>query len=260
MRILLANDDGVSSPGITLLARALRNAGHRVFVIAPDSDRSGVSHCISFLGAPCKLVETEPDTWSCSGTPADCVITGLLGGIPELRIIDNGPGPRGCPPDLALSGINRGANIGTDIIYSGTAAAARQGSLLGIPSAALSLVEREDKAWYWEMAVSFVLEHLEEIRRCWKTDTFVNVNIPNGPAPPPALVPAFPAVRRYNDQITPYEAPDGGRYCFALAGRVSAKPETGSDWDAVLKNQASMSAVFIHPVVVEAVQRRGEGT
>jgi 5'-nucleotidase len=251
VRILLTNDDGIASEGITLLARALREAGHRVFVVAPDRDRSGVSHSISFLSGPRKLVELATGTWSCSGTPADCTVLALLGGIPELTVSGGG-----IPPDLVLSGINRGANIGTDIIYSGTAAAARQGSLIGIPSVALSLVE--GGPWHWDMAVSFAVEHLAEFRQRWQPHTFVNVNIPNGAAPPSALVPAFPSVRYYNDSIEPYEAPGGGRYCFARAGTVGAKPEEGSDWDVVSNNQASISAVFIHPVIVEDVLGGGE--
>jgi 5'-nucleotidase len=252
MRILLTNDDGRASPGITLLAKALREAGHRVFVVAPDSDRSGVSHSISFLFGPRKLTEIEKDTWSCSGTPADCVVLALLGGIPELKVVDD---DGGIPPDLLISGINRGANMGTDIIYSGTAAAARQGSLIGIPSLALSLLEGD--AWNWEMAVSFAVDRLEQMLSFWKTDTFVNVNIPNRAAAPLALVPAFPSLRHYHDRIDRYEAQDG-RYCFARVGETYAKPEAGSDCDVVSKNQASMSAVFIHPVVLEAVRGRME--
>ena len=253
MRILLTNDDGIASEGITLLAGALREAGHRVFVVAPDRDRSGVSHSISFLSGPRKLAETAADTWSCSGTPADCTVLALLGGIPELNVNADGGG---APPDLVLSGINRGANIGTDIIYSGTAAAARQGSLIGIPSVALSLLEGE--TWHWDMAVAFAVERLAECMRRWQPHTFVNVNIPNGAGPPAELVPAFPSVRYYNDSIEPYEAPGGGRYCFARAGTVGAKPEAGSDWDVAGRSQASISAVFIHPVIVEDVRGGGE--
>jgi 5'-nucleotidase len=244
MRILLTNDDGIASPGIALLAQALREAGHRVFMVAPDSDRSGVSHSVSFLNAPCKLTETGADTWSCSGTPADCVVVALLGGIPELQV----EGGDGTPPDFILSGINRGANIGTDIVYSGTAAAARQGSLIGIPSAALSLLAGD--RWRWETAVAFVMDYLPEIRQYWRAETIVNVNIPNEAAPPRELVPAFPALRYYHDRIDTYEAPGGGRYCFARTGTVGARPEAGSDWDVVSRNQASISAVFIHPVTL----------
>jgi hypothetical protein len=134
------------------------------------------------------------------------------------------------------------------------AAAARQGSLLGIPSAAFSLVEREDEAWRWEMAVSFVVERLAEIRRYWRAHAFVNVNIPNEAAGPRALVPAVPGIRCYNDRIEPFEAPGGGRYCFARAGKADAKPEAGSDWDVVLRNQAAISVVYIHPVTLEEIR------
>jgi 5'-nucleotidase len=184
MKILLTNDDGAASPGIGLLAGALRKAGHRVFVLAPDSDRSGVSHAISFFIAPCKLTEIEEDTWSCSGTPVDCVVLALMGAIPDLD----------SRPELVISGINRGANLGTDILYSGTAAAARQAGLAGIPALALSLVEEDQ--WHWETAVSFAVPRLEEMRNFWRADTFVNVNFPNRAEPPSGLVQAFPARRR----------------------------------------------------------------
>ncbi|MDR2483737.1 MAG: 5'/3'-nucleotidase SurE [Treponema sp.] len=246
LRILLTNDDGIASPGINLLAKALRAAGRRVFVIAPSSDRSGVSHSISFLSGPCKLIELEPDTWSCSGTPADCVVVGLLGGIPELQTIAaEGSGESRSPPDLIISGINRGANLGTDLVYSGTAAAARQGSLFGIPSIALSLVEGD--VWHWDMAVSFAAERLGEILAFWKTDTFVNVNIPNTAEGPSGLIPAFPSLRRYHDRLEVYKAPDGHRYCFSNGGKVDARPDPGSDWDAVSRNGAALSAICVHP-------------
>ncbi|MDR1587869.1 MAG: 5'/3'-nucleotidase SurE [Treponema sp.] len=246
MYILLTNDDGIDSRGLSLLARALREAGHRVFVIAPDSDRSGVSHSISLLRDPCKLTEKGKDDWSCSGTPADCVIMGCLGGIPDLAEM----------PDLIISGINRGANIGTDIVYSGTAAAARQGSLCGVASLALSLVE--GNVWHWETAVNFSLKHLNEMIDYWKPETFVNVNIPNIAGAPGGLVSTFPSLRYYNDRIDLYEVRDGVRYCFTKAGEIGTYPESGSDWDAVSRNLVSMSAVFVHPVSLEEVAVRKE--
>ena len=257
MRILLTNDDGVSSPGITLLAKALREAGHRVFVLAPATDHSGVSHSVSFFSGPCKLTQIDEDTWSCEGTPADCVIVALLGGIPELCIVDSEDGTPPSPPNAVLSGINRGANLGTDIIYSGTAAAARQGGLCNIPSVALSLVEGEDKIWNWETAVSFTVKNLEQILASWKPDSFINVNIPNRREMPASLVRAFPSIRCYNDRICIYTAPDGNRYCFSDAGTIGAKPEKGSDYDAVAGNNASLSEIFIYPVLRESVIGRG---
>jgi 5'-nucleotidase len=147
---------------------------------------------------------------------------------------------------LILSGINRGANIGTDIIYSGTAAAARQGSFAGIPSIALSLVEG-DGDWYWEPAISFITEKLSQMRDYWREGTFVNVNFPNTKNGPGSLVPAFPSLRYYNDRIETYSAPAGGLYCFASLGDIESRPQPGSDWDEVSKNNAAMSVVLSQP-------------
>jgi 5'-nucleotidase len=270
MKILLTNDDGVGSPGLTLLAAALREAGHRVFVFAPASDQSGVSHAISFFHSPCKVSEIGEDTWVCQGTPVDCVVLALMGGVPELYAVGL-PEERYNPPDLVISGINRGANLGTDILFSGTASAARQGALYNIPSLAFSLAEagKDGKdstgdpdtagGWYWDMAVAFIVEHLDRIRECWKPDSFINVNIPNQKEKPCKLVHAFPSLRYYNDSIDIYQAPDGCRYCFTRVGKVSAKQEQGSDCEVVAGNNASLSAIYIRPPLFESVTPSAEG-
>jgi 5'-nucleotidase len=261
MRILLTNDDGVNSPGLLLLADALRRAGHRVFVLAPAADRSGVSHSITFLSGPRKLIAVGEDAWSCDGTPVDCVIIGLLGGLPELCA-----SLHDAPPDMVISGINRGANLGTDLAYSGTAAAARQAAICGIPSLALSLhsggIEGEysEKTVYnWDMAAGFAVERLDEIKAYWKPHSFINVNIPNRQEKPQKIVHAFPSFRYYNDRIDIYQAPDGHRYCFANPGEISAKPGQGSDWNVVIENNASLSEIYLYPVLLESV-REGEGS
>jgi len=255
MRIVLTNDDGISAAGIVLLAKALREAGHRVIVVAPDSNRSGASHSITFLDRPCKLTEVEKDTWSCSGTPVDCIVTSLLGGIPELNILLPGDTKIDSDklPDLVLSGINTGANMGTDITYSGTAAAARQASFFGIPSIALSLVENRG-AWNWEPVVSYIVEKLDEMKNFWKNGTFVNVNFPNNGKKPSNLVPVFPSIRYYNDSILNFTAPHGGLYCFATGGKTTSngengEPQEGSDWAEVKKGNAALSVVISQPVV-----------
>ena len=235
MNILLTNDDGIASEGLQKLAAFLRSGGkHRVSVIAPDADRSGVSHSITILRDPVKLSLEEEDTWSCSGTPADCVIAGIMGGLPER-------------PDLVLSGINRGANSGTDIIYSGTAAAARQASLSAIPAIALSLVAWD--GYYWDMAASWAADHLEEFLAFWKKDCFVNVNIPNSPGGPEGMMAAWPAVKDYADSLSIMDAPDGRRFCFLLAGEEKSVKETGSDCEVLSRNFASISTIFNYPIV-----------
>jgi len=253
MRVLLTNDDGVDSPGIFLLASALRDAGHRVFMVAPSFDASGVSHSISFFKGSRKLAEIERDSYSFDGTPADCVTVALKGGIPELSMAETGDGT---PPGVVISGINRGANLGTDIVFSGTAAAARQGAFYGIPSLALSLVGTDWKTWNWDMAVAFVMERFGEMLSYWKPDSFVNVNIPNRKEQPLGLVHSFPSLRCYDDDIDVYNAPDGNTYCVAKLEDVTARSEEGSDWNTILENNASISDVFIHPVLLEHVSRR----
>jgi len=249
LRILLSNDDGISSQGIRLLAKGLRNAGHRVFLVAPDQNRSGCSHSIEFLNHPLKLKEIEEDTWVCEGTPVDCVITALLGGIPEICIsTETSALNMERAPDLILSGINAGANLGTDIIYSGTAAAARQGSFFGIPSIALSLVESE-LPWQWESTISYVVEKLVLLMGYWKAGTFVNVNFPNIEKKPSELVSSFPSMRYYNDRIVTFTSPSGDRYCFAKAGKVENIPEEGSDWAEVIKGNAAFSVVMSQPSI-----------
>ena len=233
MNILLTNDDGINSDGLQKLVKVLRSRGkHRVYVIAPESNRSGVSHAISVLGAPVKLSLLEEDSWSCSGFPADCVIVATKGALPEK-------------PDLVLSGINHGANLGTDIVYSGTAAAARQASLQGIPAVALSLVGKDD--FYWDMAASWSADHLEELAGFWIKDTFVNVNIPNSSGGPDGMEMTWPAVRKYHDELTVMTAPDGSRWCFLVPGGESTVKKTGSDCDAVSRNLVSVSLVYNQP-------------
>jgi len=124
MNILITNDDGIESEGLKTLARVL-SRDHRIMIVAPDGERSGKSHSIS-LGEPVRMRRMGENALACGGTPADCVLFSILGAVPEK-------------PDIVVSGINRGPNLGTDIIYSGTAAAARQAALMGYAAVAVSV-------------------------------------------------------------------------------------------------------------------------
>jgi 5'-nucleotidase len=240
MNILLTNDDGIESEGILKLAEALRLRGKdRVCVLAPDSNRSGVSHGISILTGPMKITEKSKDTWCCTGLPVDCVIAGVMGALP-------------CKPDIVVAGINCGANMGNDIIYSGTAAAARQGALMGIPSIAISLNGRDK--FNWEMAVQYSVEHLDEFIKMWEKDIFVNVNIPNSPEPAGMAIDTRPARKDYRDTLTVFKGPDGDDWCFLNPGKETAEEDSDSDWDAVSRNLVSVSSIYIHQVT----RRRGQ--
>jgi 5'-nucleotidase len=234
MNIFLTNDDGVDSEGIQKLAVALRATGkHRVGVLAPDTNRSGISNAVSLLNDPVKLLDRGHDTWSCSGYPADCVIAALLGALPFK-------------PEIVLSGINRGENLGTDLVYSGTAAAARQASFAGIPAVALSLAGKG--VLHWDMAAAWVAGHLEELTAFWREDCFVNVNIPNSPGGPVGMLEAWPAIKTYTDKLTVTNAPDGSRWCFLQGEPVLTAGQADSDCDVVARNYVSVTSVYSYPV------------
>ena len=138
MRILITNDDGIHAPGLAVLERIAREISDDVFVVAPETDQSGVSHSLS-LNDPMRLREISPNHFAVKGTPTDCVIMGIKHILRENR------------PDLVLSGVNRGQNVAEDVTYSGTIAAAMEGTLLGVPSIALSQAfrptDRETVDW-----------------------------------------------------------------------------------------------------------------
>ncbi len=164
MEILLTNDDGIESPGLQRLAARLKKK-HTLWIAAPDSNRSAVSHAVTVHSAVVfnRLAEK---VYTCSGTPADCVLYALGGAVP-------------CRPDVVLSGINNGLNIGEDIIYSGTIAAAREAAMLGIPSIALSA-----SACGWDEAIEtaseWIMEHMQLLISIWKPGILLSVNVPSG--------------------------------------------------------------------------------
>jgi 5'-nucleotidase len=236
MNILITNDDGIDSMGIQKLAEVLRSRGkYKVTVIAPDTNRSGISNAVSISNGPVKLCPLGEDTWSCSGYPADCVIVAFTELLPQK-------------PELVLSGINRGVNLGTDIIYSGTAAGARQASLGGVPAISFSL--ENNGAFHWDMAASWAVDHLEELLTYWKKDAFVNVNIPNTLDGPKGMAKTWPAKNRYDDKITIMTAPDRSLWCFLDAWPELVESEVGSDIEVVSRNFVSVSTVYNYPVVL----------
>lgn len=166
MRILVSNDDGVDAPGIRILAAGLREAGHEVLVVAPDRDRSGASNSLT-LDAPVRVVRLDDCTWRVHGTPTDCVhvaITGLL----DLE------------PDIVVSGINNTANLGDDVIYSGTVAAAMEGRFLGLPAIAVSLNTVDHEGKYFETAARAAVELVARLATDpLPADTILNVNVPD---------------------------------------------------------------------------------
>lgn len=168
VRILVSNDDGVDAAGIRMLASVLREAGHEVTVVAPDRDRSGASNSLT-LDLPIRLKRIDHYTVSVAGTPTDCVhlaLTGLL----EFE------------PDIVVSGINNAANLGDDVIYSGTVSAAMEGRFLGLPAVAVSLVTRNHDPKHFETAARAAVEIVARLKADpLPADTILNVNVPDLP-------------------------------------------------------------------------------
>lgn len=236
MKILLTNDDGYTSLGLKALQKALEK-DHEVWVCAPDGERSGMSHYIS-LKNPIKLIKHGERFFSSSGSPADCVILALNGLL-------------GFKPDVVVSGINRGPNLGTDLIYSGTAAAARQAALMEIPGIAVSLAVYEEPYLYDGLA-GFMAERLDYFISLWNPDIFININGPaveNGTRLDAVL--SRPSVRRYRDTLKVFEAADDHSYCFFTDGTVEGNAEKDNDEYAITQGKVSVSRVWVQPRAVE---------
>ncbi len=232
MRVLVTNDDGIFSDGIEALRCALARR-HEVWVVAPDVERSGISHAITLRDAV-RMSRVDERSYSCGGTPADCVLYSLLGAL-EVR------------PEVVVSGINHGPNIGTDIIYSGTVAAARQAALMECPAVAVSLVGSRHRLDF-ARAADFVARNIELITTLWLPDHFLNINVPNALEPVPDVAITHPARRIYSDELVDFTAPRGDRYFFLHGSLDGAVAEEGSDWAAIKGGRISVSPVYLHPL------------
>ncbi|RIH88611.1 5'-nucleotidase SurE [Meiothermus luteus] len=231
MRILVANDDGIFSPGIKALAFALRGLGE-VNVVAPDVEQSGVGHSITFR-RPLRFKHTasagfgEIPAYRVDGTPADCVVLGsqLLG-----------------RPDVVVSGINIGVNMGLDLTHSGTVAAALEGASLGIPSIAFSLDASGEELRFDEAArhaasiVRWVLEH------GLPPKTLLNVNFPN--RSPLGIRITRLSTHRYEDSVVKRIDPEGRPY-YWVAGKPTAELEEGTDFWAVQQGYISVTPITL---------------
>ena len=163
LKILVTNDDGIHSAGIILLAKALHEIGE-VFVVAPDREKTAVAHSLT-LHRPLRVEKIKRNFWAVDGTPADCVYLGV-NAILSHR------------PQLIVSGINKGGNMGDDVTYSGTVSAAFEGTQLGIPSFAISLDARSQ--FKFQTAARFAVRVARYIaKKGLPKDTFLNINVPN---------------------------------------------------------------------------------
>ena len=168
MRILISNDDGINAPGLKIMEHVAHQFTDDVWVVAPENEQSGASHSLT-LTEPMRIREISPKKFAARGTPTDCVMLAVRHIIKDKK------------PDLVLSGVNRGGNMGEDVTYSGTVAAAMEGTLLGIPSIALSQfiggLHRNIKWGTGEHMAPDIIDGLLEAG--WPKDVLINVNFPD---------------------------------------------------------------------------------
>ena len=248
MNILISNDDGITAEGIQFLASAMRAAAHNVFVFAPSGNRSAVSNAIT-MGKPFSIETVGEKDWAYSGTPADCVIAAFKSGLILEKI------------DAVFAGINNGANLGTDIIYSGTCAAARQGALYRVPSVAFSidfLDIQDGKATYYKRMADFAVKNVQKLVNLaekMEGRAFLNVNAFALPQWKGARISKCLAHRCYhNDGVRLVEEKDDGTLCAEFVGN---KPQTKkmceSDFALCEAGFVSVSCVQVEPNCYEVV-------
>jgi 5'-nucleotidase len=215
-RILVTNDDGVRSEGIHALADALRHLG-QVIVVAPNIEASAIGHALT-LRRPLRMETLRDGVYEVDGTPTDCVniaITQLFKAA----------------PDLVVSGINKGYNLGDDVTYSGTVAGAMEGALLGIPSIAVSL-ERTRAAYNFAPAAAAAGKVAEIVLgRGLPSRTFLNLNVPRGT--PAGHRITFQARRNHVTVVDPRVDPRGNAYYWIEEGQNEWEPHDRSDYQAV---------------------------
>lgn len=233
MRILITNDDGIHAPGLGVLERIAKALSDDVYVVAPETDQSGVAHSLS-LSDPLRLRQISERHYAVKGTPTDCVIMGV-----RSILIDK-------KPDLVLSGVNRGQNVAEDVSYSGTIAGAIEGTILGIPSVALSQQFGPDTAAnpHWDNAETHAPPLLRKLVAAGiKPATLLNVNFPDCPAAEVKGVSATAQGVR-SAQLLRIEPRRDGRnvpYYWIAFDRGAYTPGPGTDLEALARKRISVT-------------------
>ena len=242
MHILISNDDGYQAPGIRALAAALGNIA-RVTVVAPDRDRSGASNSLT-LDNPIRARRMDDGVTCVDGTPTDCVhlaITGLLD----------------TEPDMVIAGINAGANLGDDVLYSGTVAAAMEGRFLGLPAIAVSLAS--EKPEHYETAAGVALELVQRLQSgSLPADTILNVNVPDvAPDQVKGMQATRLGHRHKSEPVVPMEDPRGRPVYWVGPAGLEQDAGPGTDFHAVRSDHVSVTPLDVDLTRYTALEQVG---
>jgi 5'-nucleotidase len=230
VRFLVCNDDGYQAPGIGALATALRELG-QVVVVAPDRNRSGASNSLT-LDVPIRAQRLSDGVYCVNGTPTDCVHLAITGLLQE-------------PPDMVVSGINAGANLSDDVLYSGTVAAAMEGRFLGLPALAISLVGTNGDNYQCAARVAQLLVTQLAGQRL-PADTILNVNVPDRPW---AALTGFEATRlgrrHKSEPVIPAQDPRGLPIYWIGPPGPEEDAGVGTDFHAVRNGKVSVTPLQV---------------
>ncbi len=249
MRILITNDDGIHAPGLAVLERIARKLTDDITIVAPETDQSGVAHSLS-LSDPLRLRKISDNHYAVKGTPTDCIIMGV-------RSIMHGK-----KPDLVLSGVNRGQNVAEDISYSGTIAGAIEGTILGIPSIALSQQFGPDTAAnpHWATVEAHAPDVLRKVMNDIKPATLLNINFPDCP---PEGVKGIAATTQgvRSAQLLRIDARADGRgvpYYWIAFDRGTYTPGAGTDLEALSAKKISVTPLRLDMTDHDALMQLAE--
>ena len=232
-RILVTNDDGIESPGIKLLEEMARALSSDVWIVAPEQEQSAASHSLT-TRRPLRMAEVAPQRYAVDGTPTDCVMLAVKHLLRERR------------PELVLSGINGGGNVGEDLTYSGTVAAAMEATLLDIPAIALSQHFVDGEPICWETAARFapgVIRRLTQLP--WPEHTLMNVNFPaEVPQAVRGIAVTSQGKRAIADNLTERLDPRGRPYYWIGPVREYGIAEPGTDLAAINDKRVSVTPIY----------------
>ena len=232
--ILVTNDDGVHSPGLHSLYNAMKELGD-AYIVAPDRERSAVSHSLT-MHRPLKVEKLRERIYSINGTPTDCVAIGIHKILPER-------------PVLVVSGINKGANLGDDITYSGTVSAAIESTIMGIPACAISLVinEKPPVHLYFETASGIAMKIGRYIlENSLPYDTLLNVNVPNVPMKSIRGIKFTRQGKRiYDNSIQETFDPHGEKHYWIGGGKPYWEHGEDTDIQAIQDNHISITPIHL---------------
>lgn len=233
-RILLSNDDGIDARGLKVLEKALKRVAKDVWVVAPETEQSAVSHSLT-LRRPLRVRKQSDRHYYVDGTPTDSVLLGVNKVIADKK------------PDLLISGINRGGNIGEDVTYSGTVAAAMEGTLLGIPSIALSQVYEDSRDVHWDTAEHWAVPVIEKLLAAdWPKGILMNVNFPPVSANSVTGIEAVSQGRRkIGSEFLEGKDPRGEPYYWVGPQRDVRENPKGTDLEAVTRGAISVTPLTL---------------